>query len=135
MESHHVENLVNGVTVERLVETIAAGEGQPHLALFTFRARTDWAGGGRGRASIQGFFGAGAEDASRYEPLVLEADEPPVLLGKNAVEALLRALGSWLVVGFAYNAAAQGIPDGMVGLSIGSEDGQDPIGDLAEALG
>lgn len=69
--------------------------------------------GGHSRTKIQGFHGAGAEDASRTSPFVLEGDEPPVLLGANAgpnaVETVLSALASCLTVGFVYNAAARGI--------------------------
>lgn len=104
---------LNDVDVDQLVGTIGAINENPDLANFTFRARTEWQGGGRSRTQIQGFHGAGSEDASRERPFVLEGDEPPVLLGSNqapnAVEAVLHALASCLAVGFVYNAAAQGI--------------------------
>jgi uncharacterized OsmC-like protein len=103
----------NGVDVDRLVATIEAIKGRPELADFRFRARTTWEAGGHARTIIQDFFGAGSEDTSRARPMILEGDEPPVLLGTNrapnAVEALLHALGSCLAVGFVYNAAARGI--------------------------
>jgi len=103
----------NGVNVQQLVGTIEAIKQQPELARFQFRAHNEWAGGGRSRTTIQGFYGAGAEDSSRAAPFTLEGDEPPVLLGQNAgpnaVEAILHAIASCLAVGFAYNAAAQGI--------------------------
>lgn len=106
-------NVRNGVDVDQLVETIGHIEQQPDLARFQFRARTEWVEGGHARTTIKDFFGAGQEDESRDSPFVLEGDEPPVLLGSNqapnAVEALLHALGSCLVVGFVYNAAAKGI--------------------------
>jgi uncharacterized OsmC-like protein len=104
---------LNGVDVQRMVATIEAIKAQPDLALFHFRADTEWAGGGRSRTKIQGFWGAGQEDSSRSQPFVIEGDEPPVLLGDNAgpnaVETVLAALASCLTVGFIYNAAAQGI--------------------------
>jgi uncharacterized OsmC-like protein len=103
----------NGVDVDRLIATIGAIEGRPELAEFRFRARTTWENGGHARTIIQDFFGAGGEDTSRTRPMILEGDEPPVLLGTNrapnAVETLLHALGSCLAVGFVYNAAARGI--------------------------
>lgn len=103
----------NGVNVTQLVETVGAIQNDPDLAKFTFRASTSWLGGGHSRTSIDGFFGAGAEDTSRAEPFIVDGDEPPVLLGENhapnAVESILQALASCLVVGYAYNAAAQGI--------------------------
>lgn len=105
--------LVNGVNVDQLVGTVNAIKENPSLARFTFRAQTEWAGGGHSRTTIQSFYGAGAEDTSRAQPFVMEGDEPPVLLGQNAgpnaVEAVLHALASCLAVGFVYNAAAQGI--------------------------
>jgi uncharacterized OsmC-like protein len=103
----------NGVDVARLTETVGAISQDPTLAGFTFRATNTWLGGGHSRTTVQGFWGAGQEDASRAEPFVLNGDEPSVLLGTNqaanAVEAILHALGSCLAVGTAYNAATQGI--------------------------
>ena len=105
--------LVNGVNVDQLLATINAVRQNPDIARFQFRAHNEWIGGGQSRTSIQGFYGAGQEDASRTRPFILEGDEPPVLLsgnaGPNAVEAVLHALASCLAVGFIYNAAAQGI--------------------------
>lgn len=107
------QHQINGVDVDQLTETINAIEENPGLANFRFRAQTQWTGGARCRTEIQGFYGAGQEDASRTEPFVVEGDEPPVLLGTNqapnAVETVLHALASCLSVGFVYNAAAQGI--------------------------
>ncbi len=104
---------LNGVDVDQLKETISHIESDPSLARFTFRANSRWEDGARTRTEIQGFYGAGKEDASRSRPFILEGDEPPVLLGTdqapNAVETLLHALTSCLAVGFVYNAAAQGI--------------------------
>ncbi|WP_344293587.1 OsmC family protein [Agromyces neolithicus] len=104
---------MNGVDVEALTQTISAVQDDPKLAQFSFRARNRWLGGGHSRTTIQSFWGAGQEDASRSEPFVIEGDEPPVLLGANhapnAVEAVLHAIASCLAVGVAYNAAALGI--------------------------
>lgn len=107
------EDTRNGVNVSQLVETVGAIQNDPTLATFRFRARNTWLGGGHSRTSIQGFWGAGQEDSSRTAPFTLDGDEPPVLLGQNrapnAVETVLHALASCLAIGFAYNAAAQGI--------------------------
>lgn len=103
----------NGVDVNQLVQTINAVKENPDLARFNFRATTKWVTGGHSKTTIKGFYGAGQEDTSRTRPFVIEGDEPPVLLGKNkgpnAVESVLQALASCLMVGFSYNAAAQGI--------------------------
>lgn len=104
---------LNGVDVDQLVATVGAIKDKPELAKFQFRASNRWISGGQSRTTIQSFYGAGQEDSSRSGPFVLTGDEPPVLLGENrgpnAVEAVLHALASCLSVGFAYNAAAQGI--------------------------
>jgi uncharacterized OsmC-like protein len=103
----------NGVDVDQLTQTVQAIQDNPEIARFQFRAHNRWTQGGRSRTTIQSFYGAGQEDDSRSEAFTLEGDEPPVLLGTNqapnAVEAVLHALASCLAVGFAYNAAAQGI--------------------------
>lgn len=104
---------LNGVDVGKLLATLDAIKADPSLANFKFHAETDWQGGGHSRTTIQNFFGAGSEDASRSTPFIVEGDEPPVLLGgnagPNAVELVLAGLASCLAVGFAYNAAVRGI--------------------------
>ncbi len=104
---------VNGVNVDQIVSTVNAVKAEPDLARFRFRSTTEWVNGGHSRTQIQGFYGAGQEDTSRGTAFTLEGDEPSVLagsnLGPNAVEAILYALASCLTVGFAYNAAVQGI--------------------------
>ena len=107
------QTIVNGVNVDQLLSTVDAIKANPELARFRFRAETQWINGGHSQTKIQGFYGAGAEDASRTRPFYVEGDEPPVLLGgnagPNAVETVLAALASCLAVGFVYNAAARGI--------------------------
>jgi uncharacterized OsmC-like protein len=104
---------LHGVNVDQLVGTVNAIKENPDLARFRFRAVTEWVDGGHSRTKIQGFYGAGVEDASRNSPFLLEGDEPPVLLGTNAgpnaVETVLSALASCLTVGIVYNAAARDI--------------------------
>lgn len=104
--------ITNGVNVTQLVDTVTLIKQQPDIARFTFRAETAWQGGGRSTTRIEGYYGAGQE-MRHATTIELAGDEPPVLLGAdtaaNAVEAVLHAIGSCLAVGFAYNAAAQGI--------------------------
>lgn len=106
-------SIINGVNVDQLVSTVEAIKANPSLANFKFRTKTDWVEGGYSITTIQSFYGAGQEDTSRTESFTVHGDEPNVLLGTNkgpnAVEAVLSALASCLSVGFAYNAAAQGI--------------------------
>ena len=113
-----VTNIVNGVDVDGLHGTVEHISAQPALARFQFRARNLWVDGGHNRTTIKEFYGAGREDDSRTEPFVLDADEPPVLLGENrapnAPEYLLHALAACLTGTIVYHAAARGIAlDGL----------------------
>ncbi|MEE8268983.1 MAG: OsmC family protein [Nitrospinaceae bacterium] len=104
--------IVNGVDVTRLVETIQAIQNQPELAGFKFRANNEWRDGSQNRTTIKDFYGT-CQEISHTRPFVFDADEPPVLLGKdegaNPVEYLLTALSSCMTTSLAYHAAAQGI--------------------------
>ena len=108
-----LQQIVNGVNVDQLVDTINAIEKTPDLGKFTFRANNEWLDGAHNRTSIQGFYGAGQEDTSRSKAFVYNADEPPVLLGANhganPVEYVLAALASCLTTSLVFYAAAQGV--------------------------
>ena len=113
-----VTNIVNGVDVDRLLGTIEHVSTDPTLARFQFRARNQWIEGSRNRSTIREFYGAGQEDTSRAAPFVLDADEPPVLLGENqapsAGEYVLHALAACLTGTIVYHAAVRGIAlDGL----------------------
>lgn len=104
---------VNGVDVDALFATITAVKQDPGLAEFQFRASNQWIDGGLNRSTIQGFHGCRQEDSSRSQSFVLDADEPPVLLGQdrgaNPVEYVLHALAACLTTTMVYHAAARGI--------------------------
>lgn len=104
---------LNGVNVTKMSSTIEAIKNQPGLAKFQFRARNTWDTGGHNRSVIKEFYGTGKEDVTRTEPFVLDADEPPVLLGEdrgaNPVEFVLHALAACLTTSLVYHAAARGI--------------------------
>ena len=110
---NEIGSVKNGINIDQLVNTINAVKSDPDIAKFQFRAQTKWVSGGHCRTEIKNFYGAKAEDTSRTRSFVIEADEPPILLGKNqganAVEAVLHALASCLCVGFVYNASARDI--------------------------
>lgn len=103
----------NGVDVTALFDTIAAVKQDRELAKFQFRARNQWLDGGHNRSTIKAFHGCRAEDTNRSAPFVLDADEPPVLLGRDAganpVEYVLHALAACLTTTMVYHAAARGI--------------------------
>ncbi|MET0741667.1 MAG: OsmC family protein [Candidatus Nanopelagicales bacterium] len=103
----------NGVDVPTLFATLDAVKGAPQIADFQFRAQNTWVNGTHSRSTIQGFYGAGQEDASRTEAFAFDADHPAVLVGNNngptPVEFLLHAIAACLTAGLANIAAARGI--------------------------
>ncbi len=104
---------INGVDVERMGATVQAVQKNHDLAAFKFRATNQWFNGGHNRSTIKSFYGAGQEDTVRTKPFVLDADEPPVLLGEdqgaNPAEYVLHALAACLTTSMVYHAAARGI--------------------------
>jgi|SRR6185312_15060157 len=104
--------VVNGVIVDELFTTIGLIKATPAMAKFKFRVRNQWHGGSRNSSTVHEFYGA-TQELSHPRPFVLEADEPAVLLGKDAaanpVEHLLHALASCLTTSMVYQAAARGI--------------------------
>lgn len=108
--------LVNGVDVEQLTETMETVSESPDVGQFRFYAETEWTEALRSVTSIAEFDQAG--ERVRTREFHVEGDEPEQILGErtapNAVELLLAALGSCLSVGYAANAAAMGIElDGL----------------------
>ncbi|HEY9900550.1 MAG TPA: OsmC family protein [Pantanalinema sp.] len=105
--------IVDGIDTQRLEATVTMFREQPELADFTFRATNTWQEGTHSTARIEKFCRAGKEDDSRREPVAIEADEPPVLLGHdigaNPVEHVLVALSACLTTSLVANAAARGI--------------------------
>jgi uncharacterized OsmC-like protein len=110
--AHALPKLVNGVAVDDLFKTVDAIKATPSMAKFKFRVRNQWVDAGENRSTADKFYGAGQE-LGRQQPFVLEADEHPVLLGKdtaaNPVEHLLHALAACLTTSMVYHAAARGI--------------------------
>jgi len=50
---------LNGIEINKLVETINAVKQNPELAKFKFRTSTEWINGGYSRTKIQEFYGVG----------------------------------------------------------------------------
>jgi uncharacterized OsmC-like protein len=94
----------NGVDVDKLRDLINVIRTNPEVANFEFRAETEWINGTHSMTKIQ---------TSRGKLFTLEADEPPILLGTgmapSAVQAVLHALASCLIVSFVYKAVARDI--------------------------
>lgn len=104
--------VTNGVNVDDLFTTIDSIKASPAIAKFKFRVRNQWTGASQNSSTVSKFYGAGQE-LSRLRPFVLEADEPAILLGKDAaanpVEHLLHALAACLTTSMVYHAAARDI--------------------------
>ena len=101
----------NGVDTAQVYGTLDALKDQPELAHFEFRATNRWINGPHSRSTIQGFWGAGQEDASRLTPFEVDASEPPVLFGHNEApnpaEFVLHALAGCLTLTIVNVAAAR----------------------------
>lgn len=107
------QRIENGVNVTLLKDTISAIGQDPEVARFQFRATNRWINGGHNRTKIKEFYGAKQEDTTRTQPFVLDADEPPILLGEdngpNPVEYILTALAGCMTTTMVYKAALHGI--------------------------
>ncbi len=105
-EPHH------GVKTPELLATINAVGAQPELAKFTWRAQGSWVHGTHMRSSINGYFGAGAEQ-ERARTFTADADHTAVLCGADngptPVEWILHGLAACLTAGIANIAAARGV--------------------------
>ena len=106
------EQMVNGVNVSKLFETVGVIKEKPEIAKFNFKAKGKWINGGHNRTTINEFYGA-CQTFKRSQPFVFEKDEPPVLLGEdhgaNPVEYVFAALDGCLTTSLIYHAGAQGI--------------------------
>lgn len=102
----------NGVNVSKLGQTIEAVRQNPAIAQFKFRARNQWDTGGHNQATIDTFYGA-CQEMEHKQPFLMDADEPPVLLGEdngaNPVEFVLAGLSGCMTTTLAYHAASRGL--------------------------
>ena len=91
------EKTLNGVDVDAVVSLIDAVKEKPDLAESKFRVDNEWVDGGYNRTTVRDFYSA-CQEISHTRDFVVEADEPPILAGKdqalNPVEHLLNALAS-----------------------------------------
>jgi uncharacterized OsmC-like protein len=103
---------LNGVDVDQLFGNIDAITNAPALGKFKFRANHKWINGGHNQTTIKNFHGV-QQEHDHAEPFVLDADEPPILLGEdigpNPVEYVLTALAACVTTTLVYHAAAKGI--------------------------
>ena len=103
---------LNGVDVEQLFGNVDAIKNAPVLGRFKFRAKNKWINGGHNITTIKNFHGV-QQEHDHANPFELDADEPPLLLGKdigpNPVEYALTALVACVTTSLVYHAAAKGI--------------------------
>jgi len=103
---------LNGVDVDQLFGNIDAIKNSPVLGKFKFRAKNKWINGGHNQTTIKNFHGI-QQEHDHANPFELDADEPPLLLGKdigpNPVEYALTALAACVTTALVYHAAAKGI--------------------------
>ena len=104
--------MVNGVDVDKLVQTIDEVKKDPTIAKFNFKAKNNWINGGQNKTTVSEFYGTNKTHV-RSKPFVYTKDEPPVLLGSdsgaNPVEYALTALAGCVTTTLVYYAAAKGI--------------------------
>jgi len=116
MQHHRAQKqkstLLNGVDVNQLFGNIDTIKSAPALGKFKFRANNKWINGGHNQTTINNFHGI-QQEHSHADPFVLDADEPPLLLGEdigpNPVEYALTALAACVTTALVYHAAAKGI--------------------------
>jgi uncharacterized OsmC-like protein len=112
----------NGIDVAQVYGTLDAIAADPSLARFEFRVSNRWIDGTYTRSTIQGFYGAGQEDATREMPFVIDASEPPVLFGHNEApnpaEYVLHALAGCMTLTIVNIAAARKVTLTEVGSTL-----------------
>ena len=74
--------VVNGVNVTDLFNTVGAMKEMPGLAKFKFRIANQWIDCGHSQSKVSDFHGA-HQDHLHASTFLLEADEPPILLGQD----------------------------------------------------
>jgi len=107
-----MSQVINGVNVIGLMQTIDAVKADAAVAKFRFRLQNKWLEGGHNRSTVNEFYGAG-QPHQHAKSFVVNADEPNLLLGgdtaPNPAEYLLTALAACVTSAIVYHAAARGI--------------------------
>ena len=107
------KEMTNGVDVGQIMDLIGAIESDSGYARFQWRATNKWVNGGLSRSRIKDFFAGNAEDTTRKQSFILDADEPTIAAGQNSapnsMEYVLHALATCLTGTLVYHAAVRGI--------------------------
>ena len=106
-------NGTNGVDVDQIMNVIGAIEADPGYAKFQWRVTNQWIDGSLSRSRIKEFFAGNAEDKTREQTFILDADEPAIAGGHNSapnsMEYLLHSLATCLTGTLVYHSAVRGI--------------------------
>ncbi len=112
MEGQKTINVVNGIDMDVLQDTVNQLKGDPELGKCRFHVTNKWMGGNHNCTAIESFYAA-KEQRQHQHAHHLHADEPPLLAGKdeapNPVEHLLNALASCVTTSLVAHAAVRGI--------------------------
>ena len=104
MASSTTATVDNGVNVAALLGAREALTAAPEAARFQWRASSEWLRGTHSRATIDGFFGLGAEQKHR-QTYQFESDHPEIFAspdnGATPVEFVLVGLAGCLTAGVA----------------------------------
>ncbi len=102
----------NGIDLSVVQETVKAMQQDPDFARCQFRVHNQWIDGDHSRTTIESFY-AGKQENSHQTPFQLDADEPPMLAGRdeapNPVEHLLNSLATCVTTSMVAHAAVRGI--------------------------
>jgi uncharacterized OsmC-like protein len=105
--------IINGIDVGALSETVNAIRTDPELGSARFRVTNKWVSGNHNRSTVTDFYGA-KQVIKHRQGFNMDADEPAILagddIGANPVEHLLHALASCVTTSMVAHAAARGIP-------------------------
>jgi len=112
MEEQKTIDLVNGIEIDTLQNTVKAIQEEPELAKCRFHVTNKWLGANHNCTTVSSFYGA-RQEIEHKQPFELHADEPPILAGQdqaaNPVEHLLHALASCVTTSLVAHAAVRGI--------------------------
>jgi uncharacterized OsmC-like protein len=107
------EKIVNGVNVDKLMQTMDVIRQDPNVSKFNFRIDNYWIDGAHNRAVVGDFYGANQTHSRDRTFFTYDKSEHPVLLGDdrgaNPVEYLLVGLAGCITTTLVYHAAARGI--------------------------
>jgi uncharacterized OsmC-like protein len=105
-------NLVNGIEIDVLQNTVKAIQEEPDLGKCRFHVTNKWLGANHNCTTVSSFYGA-KQEIEHKQSFGLHADEPAILAGQdkgaNPVEHLLHALASCVTTSLVAHAAVRGI--------------------------